>query len=280
MSVVTDYPDYSPHVAQAEQIAATGVPLLTKSSRLYQQAFPNVGGGQTASTNLLSVTQVGYEVIVSAGFGSLATLPYVEVQLTWTDSTTGFTAATDSFTVPGGQSPALLTVNGRGPTKADELTVTMTNLDPSVTASLSIVVLQNSRVYGDDDWRLQNSTANGVTVPGITLAHLPDDESVLGVLTLAAIPASGSGNWLFGMGGPGWCNLAGNLNTIAPASIALTVLAEVTTTYGGGCYALREVLTGPSFTYQFKAPRSILRVSATNSSTVGGTWSLMVTRSG
>lgn len=277
MSVTTDYPDWSPHVANASQIAATGVPLLTKSTRLYQQATNNVGHGATASSGILPVSQPGYEIIVTAQFAAGTAIPFVEIQLTWTDSTTGFVIATDSFYAPGATQLGGLPVRGHGPTKADELTIGVTNLDTVNTVNITVTALQNSRVYAHDVWRFANSSASGKTVPGFTLAGLPDDESVLGLITGGAIPASGSASWLGGIGHGGWVNWAGNTAGPAFASLFMTIFAQPVGVYGGGGIVLRQQLSQAAFTYQCKAPRAPLLFEVTNTATTTGTVSFLAT---
>lgn len=277
MSVQTDFPDWSPHVATAAQVAATGVPLLTLSQRLYQQATNNVGHGVTATSGILAVTQIGYEIIVTSQFAAGTANPFVEIQLVWTDSATNFVIATDSYYAPGCTQSGGLLIRGRGPTKANELTVNVTNLDTANTCNITVTALQNSRVYQHDIWRFANNVVNAKTVPGFTLAGLPDDESVLGVISSGAIPASGGANWLAGIGHGGWVNLAGNTAGPAASSLIVSVFALPNSVYGSGGIALREQLTIPSFNYTFKAPHAPLQISVTNNSTTTGAFSFLAT---
>lgn len=269
MSVVADYPDWSPHVAHADQIAATGVPLLTKSTRLYQQAFINVGPGATASTGQLSVSQIGYEVVINTQAGTPSTSPFCRVSLTWTDSTTGATVATDTYIVPMAASPGLFPVVGRGPTKADELTLTVKNLDTVTAPSVSVIVLQNSRVYPADRWSWANPAMGSVTVPGFTKAVLPNDQSVLGIFSDLNVPASSSVPILCGMAPGQMVNLAGNTAGVSPGSITINVTTKPDSEYTPNGIVLRASLTTAAFQFQFIAPAAPLEAIWNNNATSG-----------
>lgn len=199
MSVLPDYPDYSPHVATASQVAATGVPLLTLSNRLYQQATPSLGHGATAGSGHLAVTQIGYEVLINAQFGAGTANPFCQVDLVWVDTTTGFTIARDTYYVPGATAAGGWLTVGKGPTKANQLDVNVTNLDTVNPVTLGVTVLQNSRVYPIDVWRWRNDVDAGLTIPGFTLPSLPADTALLGAVSGASIGASATVSWLAGM---------------------------------------------------------------------------------
>lgn len=277
MSVVADYPDYSPHVAHADQIAATGVPLLTKSSRLYQQADPNLGPGVTHSTGNLTVTQIGYEVLITLAYTTAPTNPFVEVTLTWIDSTTGFTITADTFYAPGPSPSGSISVHARGPSKADILNVSYTNLASAGLVTVGLTVLNNSRVYPHDMVRWINSTVRGSTFAGFTLATLPDDNAVLGTVSAGTLIASGNSQWLVGPGLGGWVNLAFALATVTPSSIIVTVYGRPSSAYGGTAYAFRTVATALAGSFTFKSPSSPMMVEFNNSSTTAGTVSFCVT---
>lgn len=264
MSVLTDYPDWSPHVAQAQQIAATGVPLLSKSQRLYQQAFTNLGHGATASTQALSVTQIGYQVSVTASFPAAATLPFCKVQLSWTDSALGQQVDTDTFMMPGATSPAFFIIRGRGPAKADTLTVNVTNLDSAQVVSGSITVSQNSRVYPDARWGWVNATDNGLAVPTFTVMRLPPDEGCIGILDNQSIPANTVSTFLSGMhDGP--IQMSYEMNTGSAANLALRLSAQPGGIYSGGNTVYSAV--NPPATVQLAGPRAPMRLQVVNSAT-------------
>lgn len=268
MSVVSDYPDYAPHVAHANQIAATGVPLLTKSNRLYQQAFPAVGPGNAAGTGTLSVSQIGYEVLLSAQFPLGTASPFCEAQITWKDSTTGFIVDTDSFILTGSTAVGGWSTNGKGPTKGDQMTVKVTNLDAASSAAITITVLQNSRVYPRDKWFGVNNINSGMTVPGFTLPRIPDDETVLGMLGGVSIPATSTSEFLFGMHSGA---IAVGLDQGAGpwTSIGLMIAAVPSSAYTADNPIYAAVAPPPAF--QIAGSRSPLRVELHNTATTSFT---------
>lgn len=269
MSVVTDYPDYSPHVAHAQQIAATGVPLLTLSTPLISTTSQNIAGNAVYTPPVKPVSQIGYEFWLQASTGAAATVPYLQVKMTWIDSTSGRAVATDSFVVPAASSPGGFVTIGRGPTKADQLSLTIQNLDPAVGATINLAILQNSRVYPRDTWQWQMGNVVGVTVPGFTLPTLPDDESVLGVLNSSTVAASSSSGFLFGMAPGALVQLAGATSGITPSNVGLIVSALPAGVYTAGGQLLNTVLTTAQFSYQFIAPRAPLFVQWSNNATSG-----------
>lgn len=273
MSVIGDYPDWSPHVAHADQIAATGVPLLTLSNRLYQQATPNVGHGATAGSGHLAVTQIGYEILLNVQFGAGTANPFCQVDLVWVDTVTGFTIAHDTYYVPGATiSGGFLTV-GKGPTKANQLDVNVTNLDSVNPVTLGVTVLQNSRVYPTDVWRWRNDVDAGLTVPGNTLPSLPADTACLGVVNSANIPASTNVAWMGGMA-PGdlvsFCFVTGSSN------YRINLLGLPVAQYGGAAVLVPTAFSANTEVVQFIAPAGPIQVVVGNIGTTAFTasWSM------
>lgn len=275
MSVLADYPDWSAHVATASQVAATGVPLLTKNVRVYQQADPNIPGNATHDTGNLSIPQIGYEVLIDVTFASTPTNPFVKVSMLWTDSTTGFQIANDTFYAAGPNPGMTIATHARGPTKADTLKVSYTNLDPSALVTVGVTVLNNSRVYPYDMVRWINSTVRGSTIAGFTLASLSDDPSDLGHVSAATVPASGSLDILLAPGHGGWVNLAGAYGSSAILNSIITVFSVPTSEYSGTGYALRTQAAQTSWTFTFKAPRAPMHIQIFNGTTTASTCSFM-----
>lgn len=269
MSVLTDYPDYSGHVAHADQIAATGVPLLTKSTLLYRQAIVNLGAGQSASTGVLPVSQIGYEVLVSAQTGAASANPFARVALQWTDSTTEFIVATDTFVMPMATDAGGFTVIGRGPTKADELNITVTNFDTTTAPVIALTALANSRVYPADQWRWAGTADAGRTVPGYALAALNPDETVLGFVGGISLGAGAAGTWLFGMSPGGPVQLSYNFAGVTPANIRVHVFPLPTGLYSGQNDLAGDTVANLSDSLTFRATRSPLAVEIGNTATAG-----------
>lgn len=190
MSVVTDYPDWSAHVAQATQIANTGVPLLALPQTVFSNTAIAPAPGAPADFGAFKMNQVSYEIWVAVEFAAGTAVPFCEVQLLWGEPSNAVTMATDSFICAGGEtSPGMIT-RGRGPCKGSNVLVVVTNLDATVTPTVQVRLITHSRPVASDDWRWNNHSNNLQTVPGWTLPHLPDDETVLGIGD-DTIPASG-----------------------------------------------------------------------------------------
>lgn len=266
---VADFPDWQAPQAHADQIAVTGVPLLTKSTLLANTVYTNLAAGASNGTVGLPVTQTGYEIILNPKFAAGTTNPFIEVQLQWVDSGTGLQVASDSFYLPGSEAPSGLAVFGRGPTKGNQLFVTVTNLSSNNPVTTALTVLQNSRVYASDVWRFQNSSVNNQTVAGFTLPTFPDDESCLGTVTGASVAASGSASWLMGIGSGG------------PVTVTLECSGPVATNARFHAYALPSSVygtTAPLIAYQaanlnqaytFNPPRAPWLLQAVNTATSG-----------
>jgi hypothetical protein len=269
VSVVTDYPDFSPHVATAQQVAATGVPLLTKNTRVYQQAFTNVASGAAASTGLLAMGQIGYEVLVNARCNGAATNPFAEIRMTWTDSTTGFTLGSDTFITPMSGSATPWAVIGRGPTKADEVTVTVTNLDSLTAPSITITVLQNSRVYPTDNWNWNNASVAGLTVPGFALPTLPNDESVLGIVSNVNVAAGAVNTWLLGMATSGQVIVTTSFSGVTTTNIRCHIYPQPNSKYGSSIDLVAFTATANNTSMPYNPPRAPVILVVSNGATTG-----------
>lgn len=269
VSVATDYPDWAPHVAQAQQIAATGVPLLTAASVVYNAAGVNIAGNSAYAPGPQVVSQIGYEFWIQASTGAAATVPFLQVKLTWDDTVSGRTVATDTFTVPAASSAGGFVVAGRGPSKASQVVLTVLNLDPAIAASVNLVMLQNSRVYPKDDWRWLMGAAAPATVPGFTLPSLPADESVLGIVSNITIPAGANSSiYLCGMHN-GLVAIGLNVSAGTLSALDLQLAAAPNTVYGSN----NPLSSGPpqSAAYQIAGPRAPIRVIFHNTSTAAMT---------
>jgi hypothetical protein len=165
VSATADYPDFQTPQANADAISLTGVPLLALSGALLESTSFPVPGGAGVTFPTLAVTQLGYEIQVSCSVGSAATNPYVSADMSWIDSASGLVVAEETWVLAAASGNNVNTFIGTGPTKGDTLTVTITNVDPAVTATVSLVLLTNSRIHSRDRW-IQSVTNNP---PGITL---------------------------------------------------------------------------------------------------------------
>ena len=260
---IADFPDWQAPSAHAAQIAVQGVPLLAGSVGVPGRTW-TLTGGQTLTAAAMTFHKVGYEMLVKASIGSTATLPFVRINLVWTDSGSGLEVATDTFIVPCATSPAKFIVAGRGPTKADTCTPTASNLDPAITASVELDVLENGRVYPRDDWGWINQLDSGLAVPTFTLPTLPDDESILGIVSATTIAASGSNAYLVAQR-EGLVSVSYELTTGAPSALQIRIRGVPDSEYGGGNW-LGSFGTPPT-NFQFAAPRAPMRVVLANQTT-------------
>jgi hypothetical protein len=145
-------------------IATTGVPLLSKPTIVGQPAGTIGASATVTPISSQPVSQTGYEIAVSLQVSAAATDPGVLATLTWTDSVSGQTVASEQW-ILGAASAAAQLYCGTGPTKGDTLTITLQNLDPAQSVTYSLSLTQNSRLYVRDDWRqLTNNAVPGQTV--------------------------------------------------------------------------------------------------------------------
>lgn len=161
----------------ANEVASTGVPLLTKATNLIKDQNHVIPANTAVALTQVSVSQIGYEVAIKVLCAAGSTSPACTFDLVWTDSATGITVGHETWSVIGGSTSGGASYFGTGPTKADRLTVTITNQDTANTMTVTTILNQNSRIYADDDWRQEAfNSPPGFTVPshdqqGLLLAN-------------------------------------------------------------------------------------------------------------
>jgi hypothetical protein len=173
----------------ASNISTTGVPLLTKSSALYDSTPTAVLTTATLSSGTLTVSQIGYEVLVTmveaAGGGT--PLNMMDLTFTWSDSTSGQVITNETWKIAPGALANTHQLRGTGPTKGDRLVITVKNND-TVTVNVRIIIVQNSRVYVKDDLRTWAMPAiNGQNLPSFDVTN-----NVIGFRFIAALGAATS----------------------------------------------------------------------------------------
>ena len=229
----------------------------------------------TVSSGPLTVTQISYEMLFNCRCAAGATVPYCQIQLIWVDTVTGFTLQVDQFMSPMATQSGGFVIHGRGPTKANQLTVNVTNMDTVTAPSIAVTVLQNSRVHLTDEWNWRNDIVAGYTVPTKTLARITTDSVTLGYLNSDTVPASSTAAWLFGMGNGRLIQVSGNTSGVTPTNLTLTVFADPGAIYTGGGIVFRSVLAAAPFNFTFLAPRAPLLVQWTNSQAAIATISML-----
>lgn len=161
--------NWSPSPAQsAASLSALGIPLLTKSTNVFNQLNATLGAGSFVTFGPASIGQIGYHTFIQARENAPGTQHLtIQVDVTWTDSGTGLTVAQDTFYFLPSSSANFHQVIGDGPSKGDTVSVRITNND-SVPVTYSFALNQNSRVYATDTWRTmgQMPTLPGFTGPG------------------------------------------------------------------------------------------------------------------
>lgn len=150
MSVTPDAPDWAPHVATAAQIAATGVPLLRGTNKL--GANNNTVVAPSTTVTLMTTVPVGqpsYEGLLALNLpAGQGTIPFSSVIFNWFDSVTTLNIDSEFFILTAGNgSSNVLQYYVRGPCHGDQLTVTITNLDPLVAMTLQWVINQTSHLW-------------------------------------------------------------------------------------------------------------------------------------
>lgn len=275
MSVVPDYPDYSPHVATAQQIAATGAPLLNLSALVTSKVNQSIAPSGTIFTNPQIMTQPGYEIRVQLSTTAGTAVPFGRIDLFWVDQPSGVQIGVDSYHMPAATGPGMWTAYMRGVTKASTLNVVLNNLDGTATMTGTIYLLQSSRVYPADEIHYSNADNASQAVAGFTLPVLPTDNTVLGMVSGLVVNASSSSNpYLFGIG-DGLTGVGVNMNAGVLASVVMEIAAAPSSAYVANNPLFAGTPPGPAF--QFAAPRCPLRVIIVNQATtaVTLTWSLV-----
>lgn len=277
---VADYPDYATPQAHATAIAGTGVPLLASPAGLITLNGQNIAAAGQYQSPVTPVAQTGYTTYVNVSFPAAATVPFVEVTLDWIDSATATLVAEDHYFLAGNTSGIGLVTFGSGLAKGNELQLTIANLDPAQAVTVAMHMNQDSVPRLIERWYWRNTLVNGSTVPGLTLASLPDDESCLGILNSALIPAAGNASYLFGMAPGRVITLAGFMTTVAPANVNLQVRSAPEAVYGGNAYLGFFLPAAASFGFTFTAPRAPLTLKVSNTGTAAGQLDCMMTAQG
>lgn len=150
-------------------ISNTGVPLLNKANNLLNSGAIGIGsGGGTHVFGPVSVTQIGYEFFINVLDSAAGnTNPFVQIDMSWTDSATGQVVAQERWTLASGVSSGSgQPYFGTGPSKGDTLTITATN-NGTTQVTVQVALNQHSRIYQRDDWRniTPSGGVNGFTNP-------------------------------------------------------------------------------------------------------------------
>ena len=274
---MTDFPDWQAPAANALQIARAGVPLLAKSDQLLNLAGQVINGGTSYLSALMPVTQIGYELVVSATTAGAQTNPFIEVYLYWYDSVSGINVEVESFFVPVSTTAPGVVVGGSGPTRADQLQVKIANTDGAIACAVNFTLLENSRVYTRTDQHWIGVLSGTAAVPGYTMARLAADSEVLGLAGNAPVPAGTTTTWLAGMGSGRLAVLSVNLGTAVLSSTLVNLLPQPQTIFGPAPIMVPSVPPADDYNVQFIAPRAPLALEVTNNAAgpITVSWSVL-----
>jgi len=133
--------------AIAAQIYGQSVPLARKPINLGN------GSGDVAAATIIPllsaapVTQPAYQLyLFLQADNSGTTIPFCKLHMKWTDTSSGLMLDLDQLLVPVGF-PSFCDVFVTGPAREDQITLTLENLDPSVSVSYTYTCTQTSQVY-------------------------------------------------------------------------------------------------------------------------------------
>lgn len=175
---MTDYADFQTPQAHATAIAATGAPLLSLSTVLINTSgtiASALGVVNQPAAGPVTVNQISYEMwlqLVESTNSTKSTA--VWVTLNWFDAASGVQVAEDGWWILPGSVNNAHSIMLRGPSKGDQLQVTMTNYG-TVNVAYQIVVAQHSRTYDRD--RIQSQFFTGFN--GFTLASADSTALIL-----------------------------------------------------------------------------------------------------
>ena len=162
----------------ADEIAATGVPLLGSPAGLYSQTSLAVTAGASGqvidNASAGAYTAMGsylsYDVAVIPANVHSATVPFVTLTLSWYgDSAGDILLYREMWTVPTASSGSYYVI-GSGPVRGGWLQVTVTNEDPTYAQQLTTFALYgNSRPAPEPEPAWFNIPSNTPAVTGYTL---------------------------------------------------------------------------------------------------------------
>lgn len=149
-----DFPDWSEARSFAEEIAQFGAPLLRLTANLGSNAA-GLAVAANSVANLFALTNInqpGYELVI--GLDSAAnslTTPFALLSIDWIDSVSGIQIAGDEFILGvGNANPSSLFYYVSGPCKADQVRMSVQNLDGAAGIICRYTANVNSHIYAWD----------------------------------------------------------------------------------------------------------------------------------
>ena len=162
----------------ADEIEATGVPLLGAPAELYDTTsyILNAAGTNVVIDNASSAAltdmsgYLSYDISIGQQCNTSSTVPFITYRLDWfADSAGSYLMWQEYWTVPSASNESLFSW-GTGPVRGHYLQVAVTNEDATYSQTISqLILLGNSRPAPEptSDWRSTVITSR--TVPGYTV---------------------------------------------------------------------------------------------------------------
>jgi len=177
----TDFPDWQGLPSLASILASGsvagspgGVPLLTFENVLLN-ATTSIGVATTNVYSPVAVPQIAYNISVQLKEQVVGTNPTADIVFDWLDASSGLLVQTDTYQCWIGSPVASYQVFGRGPTKSNQLRLSIKNYDSqAITAVVNLIT--ESRVYETDIWRTRSTLA---IIPGQTLIQSRPESNIL-----------------------------------------------------------------------------------------------------
>lgn len=128
-----------------------GVPLLRGTDNLgFANGISIPAATTTTLLNTVAVTAPGFEAIFQLNnpISGTATVPYAIISVLWTDSNTGLLVGQKSYIVGEGDGPTnAITCYLSGPCRGNQITLKISNQDPSVACTLTWALNITGHVY-------------------------------------------------------------------------------------------------------------------------------------
>lgn len=174
--MTTDYPDWGTSGDRAAHIYTQGVPLARKSGALAFTTSTILPGHTTTVVNLSAIDQPSFHMVLDlAWLGAVPTIPFALVSFDWTDSASGFSFQSDTAVLPGGNGSADFYYID-GPARADQVLVSVLNLDPAAVLTYGVGMSQQSGLY--PRFTVQETLVPAI--PGFTRASSDNQCGIIG----------------------------------------------------------------------------------------------------
>lgn len=184
-------------------ISTTGVPLLTQSTVLLNLGAQGIAASGSFQSSQIATNQIGYELLLVPAYPvTNGNNPFIYVVVGWWDSISGLLVDKQSFVTCVNSHTGInsLPTRIKGPSKADQVQITIYNQDTTQGIGCTIVLTANSRVLSQDyiDWPVdQSENGASIIIPGHTLAGtiLPDTRTIA-IASNTSLAASAQDGWL------------------------------------------------------------------------------------